>query len=131
MSLIICDTNIFISLFKNLAHTIEELEAIGGEKVLIPSVSVMELYRGMQHKKEMMDMQKKIKQYNIIHFNEEVSKHAVELINKFKLSHNLQIPDAIIGAMSVTYNLQLFTYNKKDFSFIPGINLYQGTLKKP
>jgi len=131
LSLVICDTNIFISLFKNLEHTIEELEVIGSEKVLIPSVSVMELFRGMQHKKEMMDMQKKIKQYNIIHFNEEVSKHAVELINKFKLSHNLQIPDAIIGAMSVIYNLQLFTYNKKDFSFIPGINLYQDTLKKP
>jgi len=77
----------------------------------------------------MTDMQKKIRQYNVIHFNEDVSKTAIELVNKFKLSHNLQIPDAIIGAMSIAYDLELFTYNTKDFSFIPGIKLYSATAK--
>ena len=90
----------------------------------MPSVSVMELYRGMQHKKEMAEMQKKINNYNILHLNEEVSQKAVELINLFKLSHNLQIPDALIGAMSIIYEFELFTYNLKDFKFIPGIKLY-------
>ena len=84
----------------------------------------MELYRGMLNKKEMSEMQRKISRYNILHFNEEVSKRSIELVNKFKLSHNLQIPDAIIGSMSVVYNIDLFTYNKKDFRFIPGIKLY-------
>ena len=124
MSLIICDTNIFISLFRNIQQTVEELEIIGSENVLIPSVSVMELYRGMQNKKEMAEMQKKINSYNILHFNEDVSKNAIDIINKFKLSHNIQIPDAIIAAMSIVYDLELFTYNKKDFKFIPGIKLY-------
>ncbi len=87
----------------------------------------MELY-SMQHKTEMAAMQTKIKQYNVLHINEEVSKHAVELVNKYKLSHNLQIPDAIIGAMSVVYNIELFTYNLKDFKFIPGIKLYMPNL---
>ena len=100
------------------------MEIIGSENVLIPSVSVMELYRGMQHKKEMIAMQKKIDSYNVLHFNEDVSKSAIEIINKFKLSHNIQIPDAIIGAMSIVYDLELFTYNKKDFKFISGIKLY-------
>ena len=123
MSLVICDTNIFISLFRNIQQTVEELEIIGSENVLIPSISVMELYRGMQYKKEMIEMQNKISSYNILHYNEDVSRTAIQLINKFKLSHNLQIPDAIIGAMSVVYNLELFTYNKKDFQFISGIKL--------
>jgi len=124
LSLIICDTNIFISLFRNIQQTVEELEIIGSENVLIPSISVMELYRGMQNKKEMAEMQKKINSYNILHFNEDVSKNAIDIINKFKLSHNIQIPDAIIAAMSIVYDLELFTYNKKDFKFIPGIKLY-------
>jgi predicted nucleic acid-binding protein len=124
LSLVICDTNIFISLFRNIPQTVAELESIGSENVLIPSVSVMELYRGMQNKTELAEMQKKIRRYNILHFNEEVSKQAIELTNKFRLSHNLQIPDAIIGAMSIVYNTQLLTYNKKDFKFIPGIKLY-------
>jgi len=72
----------------------------------------------------MAEMQKKINSYNILHFNEDVSKNAIDIINKFKLSHNIQIPDAIIAAMSIVYDLELFTYNKKDFKFIPGIKLY-------
>jgi predicted nucleic acid-binding protein len=122
---VICDTNIFISLFRNIPETVIELATIGIENILIPSVSVMELFRGMQNKKELAEMEKKIKQYNILHFNEEVSRHSIELIKKFKLSHGLQIPDAIIGAMSVVYEVELFTYNKKDFKFIPGIELYR------
>jgi len=125
LSFVICDTNIFISLFRNIQQTVEELENIGSANVLIPSVSVMELYRGMLNKKEMAEMEKKISRYNVLHFNEDVSKLSIELVNKFKLSHNLQIPDAIIGAMSIVYKLDLFTYNKKDFKFIPEIKLYQ------
>ena len=124
MSLVICDTNIFISLFKELPETIDELKAIGDKNVLIPSVSVMELYRGMENKKELKAMKNKITRYNVIHFNELVSDKAVELVHAYKLSHNLQIPDAIIGAMSIVYNLPLFTYNKRDFNFLSGIKLY-------
>jgi len=124
MSLVICDTNIFISLFKEFSETIADLKSIGDENVLISSVSVMELYRGMENKRELKTMENKIKRYNLIHFNEQVSVKAIELVQLFKLSHNIQIPDAIIGAMSVIYKLPLFTYNKKDFKFIPGIELY-------
>ena len=91
---------------------------------MIPSVSVMELYRGVENKRELKTMENKIKQYNLLHFNEGVSVKAIQLVSSFKLSHNLQIPDAIVGAMSIIYNLPLFTYNKKDFKFIPGIKLY-------
>ena len=53
MSLVICDTNIFISLFKELPDTVTALTGIGDENVLVPSVTVMELYRGMENKKEL------------------------------------------------------------------------------
>jgi tRNA(fMet)-specific endonuclease VapC len=59
LSLVICDTNIFISLFRNIPETVNELEAIGNTNVLISSVSVMELYRGMQNKKELLDCKRK------------------------------------------------------------------------
>lgn len=124
MSFVICDTNIFISLFKRLPDTMSRLQSIGDDNVLIPSISVMELYRGMDNKKELKTMSANIKRYNVVHFNEAVSQKAIELIHQYKLSHNLQIPDAIIGAMSVVYELPLFTYNKKDFKFIDGIDLF-------
>ena len=57
MSLVICDTNIFISLFKELPDTVTALTGIGDENVLVPSVTVMELYRGMENKKELKAME--------------------------------------------------------------------------
>lgn len=124
MKLVLCDTNIFISLFKDIPGTKEQLLSIGSENVLISSVTIMELFRGMESKKEMKAMEQKIKKYNVLHFNDKVSLKSVELINTFKLSHNLEIPDAIIGAMSIVYKIPLFTYNTKDFKFMPGIDLY-------
>ena len=128
MSFVICDTNIFISIFQGNENTINELNTIGSENVLIPSISLMELYRGMRNKRELTQMRKKMNSYNVLHYNEEVSEIAINLILDYKLSQNLQIPDAIIAAMSLVYNIPLFTYNLKDFKFIPEINLYQHRL---
>jgi predicted nucleic acid-binding protein len=61
----------------------------------------------------------------IIHFNEITSKLAIEFMEQFHLSHGLLIPDAVIAATAVTFNLKLFTYNLKDFRFIPGIKIYE------
>lgn len=122
---VICDTNIFISLFRQIPQALASLKNIGNDNVLMPSITVMELYRGMTTKKDMATMKKKIKHYNILHFNDAVSIQALNLIENFKLSHDLQIPDAIIGAMAIEYQLPLFTYNLKDFSFMPHIQLYK------
>ena len=122
--MVICDTNVFISLFKGLPGAIASMEKIGNENILVPSITIMELYRGMETKKEMTSMSKKISSYNVLHFNEDVSLKAIEFVQHYKPSHNLHIPDAIIAAMSVVYDIPLFTYNVKDFRFIPNIKLY-------
>jgi predicted nucleic acid-binding protein len=123
--LILCDTNIFISWFSGDIDTRTRLEGIGLEHILIPSVTVMELLQGTRNKKESSELKKKLKAYHIIHFNEATSKLTIELIEQFRLSHGLLIPDAIIAATAITFNLKLFTYNLKDFKFIPGIQLFE------
>ncbi|MDP3644906.1 MAG: type II toxin-antitoxin system VapC family toxin [Bacteroidota bacterium] len=123
--LILCDTNIFISWFRGDLETRTRLQLIGLEYILIPSVTVMELVQGTRNKKELIQLKKKLKAYHIIHFNEITSRLAIELIERHRLSHGLLIPDAIIAATAITFNLKLFTYNLKDFKFIPGIQIYE------
>lgn len=53
-----------------------------------------------------------------------ISTKAIELIEAYRLSHGLQIPDAIIAATSIVYQIPLHTYNLKDFDFIPEVALY-------
>ncbi|MCP5106487.1 MAG: type II toxin-antitoxin system VapC family toxin [bacterium] len=123
--LVLCDTNVFINLFNGNEDTLNILKKLGTQKILIPSVTVMELYQGMGNKKELYSMKKKIKHYSVLHFTSDVSRLAGKYIEEFRLSHNLQIPDAIIAASAVNFDLPLFTYNLKDFRFIPNIELYR------
>lgn len=122
--LIICDTNIFINMLNRDKKTIQIINKIGLDYIAMTSITEMELLQGMGNKLELQKMQKTIKQFHIIDFTKEVSSLSVNLISKFSLSHNLQIPDAIIGATAITFNLPLFTYNVKDFKFMPNIRLF-------
>lgn len=125
--MILCDTNILISAFNGRADTIEQLRLIGLQNLLLSSITVMELYQGMGNKAELTQMKKKIRFYDVIHIDKPISEKASFLIEQFSLSHRLQIPDAIIGASAIVYQTELFTYNRKDFEFLPGIKLYEPT----
>ena len=123
--MVLCDTNIFIHAFNGDAKTISALQSIGYDNILLSSITVMELYQGMGNKKELQEMKKKIKYYDVIEVDVEISKLATQLIDQFNLSHGLLIPDAIIAASAVVHQIELFTYNVKDFQFIPDIKLYK------
>lgn len=123
--MVLCDTNIFIHAFNGDAKTISALQSIGYDNILLSSITVMELYQGMGNKEELQEMKKKIKYYDVIEVDVETSKLATQLIDQFNLSHGLLIPDAIIAASALIHRIELFTYNVKDFQFIPDIKLYK------
>lgn len=123
--MVLCDTNILINAFNGREDTIEQLDKIGFDKIVLSAVTVMELLQGMGDKNELAQMKKKIRYYDTVQIDEAVSVKSIEFIELFKLSHGLQIPDAIIGATAVIHQIPLFTYNMKDFDFMPGIKLYQ------
>lgn len=85
----------------------------------------MELYQGMRNKQELQEMRQRIGFYDIIHLDSSISERAISLISEFRLKHHLQIPDAIIGACAIEHNIELFTYNVKDFSFMPDLKLFK------
>lgn len=122
--MILCDTNIFISAFNGRQDAIHQLNEIGLERVVLSAITVMELLQGMGNKNELAQMKKRIKFYDVIHIDTVISSKAIELIETFRLSHHLQIPDAIIAATSIVYEIPLYTFNIKDFSFIPEVELY-------
>ena len=122
--MILCDTNVFIHAFNGNETTIAQMEVIGLKKLGLSAITLMELYQGMGNKAELAQMKKKVRFYDIVQVDTHISKIAIELIENFKLSHSLQIPDAIIGATAIVYNIPLYTYNIKDFNFMPNINIH-------
>jgi predicted nucleic acid-binding protein len=123
--MILCDTNIFISAFNGRADTINQLNKIGLGEIALSAVTVMELLQGMGNKKELAQMKKKIRYYDVVQIDKAISQKAIDFIESYKLSHGLLIPDAIIGATAIVHQIPIYTYNVKDFDFLPDIILYQ------
>ncbi len=126
--MILCDTNILISAFNNRVDTIDQLNKIGLTEIMLSAITVMELFQGMRNKAELAQMKKRIAFYDVIHTDSAISQKAILFIEQYRLSHGLQIPDAIIGATAVVYQIPLYTYNIRDFIFLPDIVLYQSVV---
>ncbi|MDQ0637714.1 putative nucleic acid-binding protein [Pedobacter sp. W3I1] len=126
---IICDTDVLIDYFdKNKsrnASTITLLETdIGLDNVIISSITKMELLSGATNKLDLNIINKKLSRFSIVLINERINLTAINLMQNFKLSHGLAIPDSLIAATAIETKLKLFTYNLKDFRFISDLTLY-------
>ncbi len=122
--MIILDTNIIIELLKGNKETKELLEGINEKNFAISIITNMELYYGAINKRELNKIRKFLKSFDLLLINEEISRIALDLIEKYSKSHGLEIPDALIAATSIYYDISLLTYNKKDFRYIEGLRLF-------
>ena len=59
----------------------------------------------------------------IVKVNELITDKAIELLNKYRSSHGLLIPDGLIAATAIVTNTPLLSKNQRDYRFIVGLNL--------
>jgi len=120
--MILLDTNILIEILKDNPQTQKEIARLQAP-FSISSISAMELMVGARNKQEVKKLQQFIQLFNQAHLNESISNRALQLITDYAKSHTLDIPDALIAASAIEYHASLFTYNRKDFKFIPSLVL--------
>jgi len=118
----VLDTNVLIEILKNNQQTIKQIESLA-PPLFVSVISAMELIYGALNKQELKKLQQFLSLFTIIQLNEKISQQAFSLINKYAKSHTLDIPDALIAASCLENNKVLFTYNRKDFHFIPKLAL--------
>ena len=126
--MILCDTNIFIEIYRNNGTIIQAIKQIGQENLAVSDVTCAELLYGARDKKELRAISKDLDKLEILPINTFISAMAVKLVKEYSLSHKLSLPDAIIGATGIYHNLQLYTLNVKDFIFLEDVKLF--SLKK-
>jgi predicted nucleic acid-binding protein len=128
MALTIFDTDILINVGRGDAEAINCLQTYAQTSILAISViTQMELIVGCRDKKEFQSLTKFCKQFQILELNKAISDKSVELLEKFRLSHGLLIPDALIAATAIENNENFITKNQKDFRFITGLKLLSYT----
>jgi hypothetical protein len=59
----------------------------------------------------------------ILHVDEEASKLSLKLVESYTLVHGLALPDAIIAALAILRDANLFTGNLMHFGFIHGLKV--------
>jgi len=117
--MIFIDTNIVIEYLKNKSF----LECYDFEDLFINDIVVMELYQGARNKSDLAFIKKKISVFQILNTHQEILTLAKQIVEKYGLSHNMKIMDALIAATVMVYDLELMTLNRKDFQFLPQLEL--------
>ena len=122
--MILCDTNIFIEIYKDNSDIIKAVKSIGQHNIAVSDVTCAELLYGARNKKELQTLRKDLNKLTVLPIETSISAMAVELVEKYALSHKLSLPDALIGATAMYHNIELYTLNVKDFRFLENVKLY-------
>jgi predicted nucleic acid-binding protein len=122
--MILCDTNIFIEVYRDNPHITSIIESLDKTKIAVSDIICAELFFGAINKHELHCICKDLEELVVLPIMPEISTMAVELVKKYCLSHKLHIVDALIAATAIYHDVELYTLNVKDFIFIPGLKLY-------
>ena len=120
----IVDTDILIDAGRGVQEAVDCLANIKKNSSLaISVVTQMELLVGAQNKIEQAKLDKFFKQFQIVKIDAAISDKSVELLEAYRLSHGLLIPDSLIAATALTLGAPLISKNQRDYKFIAGLNL--------
>lgn len=121
---ILIDTYILIKVFRgNGFHkSILDKEV---KNLAISSVTYIELLSGLKTRSRIIELNKQMRAYQLIHISETISIKSLEIVVKYTSSNSIRIADSLIAATAIVNNLRLFTDNKKDYDFIKGLRFYQ------
>jgi predicted nucleic acid-binding protein len=123
ISHILCDTNVLFRFMEGDETTKTILDKIGKERIAFPIITTAEAFAGSS-KLEFAILKKVFANYNIYHLSKESSIIFNGLVQSYHARHSKWIPDALIASIAIANNLELFTYNRKDFDFIKEIKLF-------
>ena len=126
---VICDTDVMIDYWdkSNPRHATTKSiveDSIEPDNIVLSAITKMELMMGANDKADMEKIASKLRRFNVALLNDEITNRALELIQNYRLSHGLSLPDSLIAATALVTNLELFTYNVKDYEFISSLKLY-------
>lgn len=121
---LLCDTCVLIDFMNGRDNRLNEQQN-QNTILFVNSIIEMELLQGARNKQELRAIETKLKGFRLLDIQQAIFDLATDYIREYRLSHGLFLPDAIIGATAVYYQIPLFTYNRKDFVFLPEIKLVE------
>jgi hypothetical protein len=121
---IVVDTDVFIEAGRGVGEAVACLQEIERQaSVSLSVIAYMEMLAGCRNRNELHDLNRVLSRYRVLPVNEAISGVALDLLRRYRLSHGLMIPDALIAATALSYRYPLVTRNQRDYRFIAGLDL--------
>jgi predicted nucleic acid-binding protein len=95
------------------------------QRFSVSVVTYIEIVQGMRNKNELDQLRIAFRQWNtkIIYIDEEISTKAMFLVERYFLSHSLQLADSLISSTCLVKGLPLATGNAKHFGMIQNLEI--------
>ena len=124
--MILLDSDVMIDLLRQFPPAITWFETLDDEEeLLLPGYVVMELIQGCRNKAEQETLKHELTTYGVVWLISEDCDKALDVFTEYCLSHNAGLLDVLIGQTAVALGIPLYTFNYKDYRYIPGIETIQ------
>jgi tRNA(fMet)-specific endonuclease VapC len=126
--LVLCDTDVWVEYLRNNIPVIQKMNEIGHGNIYASNITKAELQQWANSKERLKSLNKRTEKIAFIDIDLPISQTFSEIFEKHYLEYGCKIPDTLIAATAIYYNLKLFTLNKKHFQYFKGIQLVEHDL---
>lgn len=123
---VIIDTDVLIDFSLDKSDAVQTMASLEDQFILSVSViTAMELYSGCRSKKDLKRVDELLSDVRIEFVTKSISELAFDLMKKFRPSHGVEINDMLIAATSLNLEVKMISKNKKQYKFLPEIDLLE------
>ena len=122
------DTSVLIALFRRNNEARLALDTLTSGYAYVCDITVLEILAGCFTPERREYALNLLDTYGLLKNGEDVSDNAIRLMKRYCVQRQgqpmLHLADCLIAAFALHYKMELLTFNKKDFDFMPGLILH-------
>ena len=126
MRVLLFDTNIVVYLSRDIRYAKLYRQYVNYAKCVISFMTAAELYEGAfragKHTRKFNEIVNELKKYRILECTPSIAEKFGE-IRAARRNKPISVPDALIAATALAYDLPLVTHNADHFAGIEGLNV--------
>ena len=117
---IIVDTDVTIDFLRGEKKAVSYFKSMS-EFMCFSSITVAEIYSGIKDQKEENEIKQLFSIFPQVAVTNEIARLAGKLVNQYRPSRRIEIPDAIIAATCIISDANLSTLNIKHYPMFDGL----------
>lgn len=117
------DTDVLIWYLRGLPKAAQTLDRL--PRLTISAITYLELLQGLRNAAELRAIQQSLAMRNTerLPLTPAITERATGLMERYSLSHGLQLGDALIAATALEHGLAVLTANTRHFSPVDGLRI--------